>query len=193
MSPRITLGLLAVLLALGGYVYFGGGSGTQANQAASKEKPTDAELEVFKFEDRNVRQLAVQKGDQQIAVDRDAEGNWKLQPTGEPGDRIRLNGLALRLSNLRASRRLADAANLQDFGLATPATTARIILADGTEHTLLVGAKAPAEAGTYAKRANDETVFLVSNALVQDLERLITEPPREPPTPSPAPSPTSSP
>ena len=193
MNPRVTLGLLAVLLALGGYVYFSDGSGGAAPQPGAKDKPADQQLDVLKLEDRDVQRLVARKGDQQTTVERDADGNWRLLPTGEPADRLRLNSLVLRLSGLRATRRFAEPANLADYGLTTPDTSVTLTLASGGELTLLFGAKAPAEAGTYAKRSDDSAVFVVSSATVQDLERLVTEPPREPPTPTPAPTATPAP
>ena len=62
----------------------------------------------------------------------------------------------------------------------------------GLTRTLTVGSKAPAESGTYVRAGGDSAIYLVSNALVQDLERLVTEPPR-PPSPTPLPSPSPSP
>jgi hypothetical protein len=192
MNPRVTLGLLAVLLALAGYVYFAPASGGSAGQPAAKEKAVDPQLEVFSFQDAEIQRLAVEKGGQQTVVEKNAEGNWTLQPTGEPADRLRLNGLLLRLSNLRASRRFAEPGSLADYGLATPETVATLTKADGTRLVLELGAAAPAEAGTYAKRADDPAVFIISRAIVQDLDRLIAEPPREPtPAPSPSPAPAT--
>ncbi|HYU17312.1 MAG TPA: DUF4340 domain-containing protein [Chloroflexota bacterium] len=193
MNPRLTLGLLAVLIALGGYVYLGGPSGGQANQPTAKDQTSNQQLEVFKFEDRDTQRLAVRKGDQQTVVEKDADGNWTLPSTGEPADKIRLSGITLRLAGLRATRRFDEPANPADYGLDNPQTMVAIDQSDGAQYSLYFGAKAPAEAGTYARRGDETVVFVVSNALVQDLERLITEPPRQPPTPTPAPTATPTP
>jgi len=196
MSPRLTLGLLALFLALGGYVYFSpqpgpGGSSAQAKGPTAKDKPADPQAEVFKFEDRESHRLVVRAGERQTVVEKDADGTWKLQPSNEPADRTRISGVLLRLASLRATRRVAERSGLAEYGLAMPALAATVHQEDGTEFRLLLGAEAPAEAGTYAKRANDPTVFVVSNALVQDLERLVNEPPLQP-TPAPTVPPTSS-
>ena len=205
MSPRLTLGLLALFVALGGYVYFSpqsdaGGPSAQARGSAAKDKPSEPQAEVFKFDDRESQRLVVQVGDRQTVVQKDGEGTWRLQPGDEPADRARMSGILVRLAGLRASRRIAEPGNLADYGLAAPSTVATVRQADGTELTLLLGAKAPAEAGTYAKRPDDPAVFVVSNALVQDLERLLNEPPLQPtplptvqPTAAPEPTPTPAP
>lgn len=192
MNPRVTLGLLAVLVALGGYVYFAGPSGGETSPSAAKEKPVDPQLDVLKFDDRETQRLVVRRGEQQTTVEKDADGTWRLQPSGEPADRMRLNGVLLRLSSLRATRRFEEPASLADFGLAVPQMGLTVRQGDGTELGLLLGGKAPAEAGTYAKRTDEAAVFVISNALVQDLERLLTEPPREP-TPTPVPTATPAP
>ena len=203
MNPRVTLGLLAVLLALGGYIYFGGapadpnaatkpgvpGKPTGPG-AAGKEKPADPQLDVFAFEDRSVQRLTVRNAaGQQVAVEHTGDGNWVLQPGGEPADRLRISGILLRLSTLRATRRIADPANLAEFGLSQPPLTTTIALADAGEQTLTLGGRAPAESGTYAQKGGDSAVYVISNAVAQDLERLVNEPPR-PPTPTPLPSPS---
>ena len=190
MNPRVTLGLLAVFVTLGGYVYFSGSSGS-ADQPAAKGKTSEQQVEVFTFDDKDSQLLSVQRGDQRITAEKDAEGNWRLQPSGEPADRLRISGILIRLSSLRATRRFAEPGILADYGLLTPQPLVTVRQSDGTEFTLLFGEKAPAEAGTYAKRADDPAVFVVSNALLQDVERLINEPPREQPTPSPAPAPAT--
>ena len=199
MSPRLTLGLLALFLALGGYIYFSpqpgaDGSSAQAKSPAGKDKPADAQAEVFTFEERDSQRLAVRAGERQTVVEKDTDGTWKLQPGNAPADRTRISGILLRLAGLRATRRIADGGDLADYGLAAPSLTAAVRQADGAEFSLVLGSKAPAEAGTYAKRPDDPAVFVISSALVQDLERLVNEPPLQPtPAPTVPPSPAADP
>ena len=71
---------------------------------------------------------------------------------------------------------------------------ATVRLANGETRALTVGSKAPAESGTYVRKDGDTAIYLISNALAQDLERIVTEPPRPPsPTPLPSPAPDASP
>jgi hypothetical protein len=129
--------------------------------------------------------IDVQRGGDRAGVRRDADG-WVLTPSGEPADALRVNSLTFRLASLRATRRLDAVTDLSQYGLGTPALVAAVSLADGTSHTLKLGAKAPAESGTYALKDDDTTVYLISNAIAQDLDRLVSDPPRQPP-PSPSP------
>ncbi|MCC7369800.1 MAG: DUF4340 domain-containing protein [Chloroflexi bacterium] len=191
MSPRVTLGLLAILLALGTYVYFGPVQDNPASPAANPgaaagvptPKPPDPTLELWAVAEEQIQSVTVTRGSQQAGVERDGEG-WKLLPGGGPADRLRVNSLVFRLSTVRATYRVPNPGNDAEFGLNAPSLTAAIGLADGGRIGLTVGTKAVAETGTYARKVGDPAIYLVTNALVQDLERLVTEPPA-PPSPTP--------
>ena len=189
MNPRVTVGLLAVLLALGAYVYFGAPAASPVGPTPSAK--TDPQLELWTLEESQIQAVSIQRGGQEAGVQRAGE-EWQLTPSGEPADRLRVNSLIFRLATVRATYRVANVTNEAEFGLATPSMVATLRLANGESRTLTVGAKAPAESGTYVRKDGDAAVYLVSNALVQDLDRIVTEPPR-PPSPTPLASPVTSP
>lgn len=194
MSPKVTVGLLALMIALGVYVYYGPEQAPPPG-AATASKPgmppapatPDPALELWAAPEAQIQTVTVQRAGQTAGVERDGEG-WKLVPSGAPADRLRVNSLVFRLSTVRATYRVPNVTSDAEFGLNAPQLTASIALSNGSTLRLTVGAKAVAETGTYARKDSDPGVYLVSNALVQDLERLVTEPP-VPPTPTPAPSP----
>lgn len=190
MNPRVTVGLLAILLALGAYVYYGAPAASPAGPTPAT-KAADTQLDVWTLEESQIQAVSVQRGGQEAGVERAGE-EWRLTPSGEPADRLRVNSLIFRLATIRATYRVASAANDAEFGLAQPSMVATVRLASGESRTLTVGSKAPAESGTYVRKDGDTAVYLVSNALVQDLERIVTEPPR-PASPTPLPSPAASP
>lgn len=194
MNPRVTVGLLAVLLALSAYVYYGAPASAPGGPGATgTSKPVDTQLDVWTLEESQIQSVTVQRGGQTAGVQR-AGDEWQLIPSGEPADRLRVNSLIFRLATIRATFRVTSAANDAEFGLATPAMVATVRLASGESRSLTIGGKAPAESGTYVRKDGDQTIYLVSNALAQDLERLVTEPPRPPsPTPLSSPSPDASP
>jgi hypothetical protein len=192
MDFRLTAALLAVLAVLGGVVWFTefrDKGGAAATAPADKHKP-----EIFKFEDDDTKQIEVVKGDQTVRVEKNEQGNWILQPSGLPGDRLRISSVLSRLSSLQGTRVVTDTpTDLNQYGLANPTLTATVIQTDGSSYTLQVGSKGPTETGTYAQKAGEPPVFLVQNQLVTDLERLVNEPPIQQPTPTPAPTPAPSP
>jgi hypothetical protein len=201
--------MLAILLALAAYVYYGptqalapGSAGAPVAPGGPPSGPgtgtaptPDPSLELWATDESQVQTVSVQRGSQQGGVQRDGEG-WLVTPSGAPGDRLRINSLIFRLSNVRATFRVPNATNDADFGLNAPTLVANIGLANGNSLGLSIGAKAVGETGTYARKSGDAAVYLVSNALVQDLERIVTEPPLAPsltPLPSPAAEVTPSP
>jgi hypothetical protein len=189
MNPRVTVGLLAVLIALGAYVYYGPSVGTPAPAGAAVTPTAVVQLDLWKLDDGQVQTIEVQRGADRAGLRRTADG-WVVLPANEPADALRVNSLIFRLASLRATRRLEAVTNLDEYGLGAPNVVATIGMADGTSHTLKLGVKAPAEAGTYAVKYADTTVYLVSNAVAQDLERLVSDPPIPPPA-SPSPSPAA--
>jgi hypothetical protein len=202
MNPRVTVGLLAILVALAAYYFFGSppagpaaGSGSPGGPeglggpGAATPKPADPSLDLWAESESDVQSVSVKRGGQETGVKR-AGDDWQLTPSGEPADRLRVNSLIFRLASVKATYRVPNVSDESQFGLAPPAMVATIGLTGGGSHTLAVGAKAPAESGTYVRKDADPAVYLVSNALAQDLERIVTEPPR-PASPTPLPSPAA--
>lgn len=196
MNPRITIGFLVVLGVLGIVVYFTEfrSGTTPAAGPAAKEKE-DPQLAVWTFDDKEVARFEVIKDEMASIVERETD-DWVLQPSGEPAERFRVNSLLSRLSTLKGTKRVDDAGlDLGPFGLVTPQLSTRIVMKDLSLLELLVGAKTPAEAGTYVMKPGESTVYVIANTIVSDLERMVNEPPKAPATPTPWPSvtPTSEP
>jgi hypothetical protein len=196
MNPRVTVGLLAVLLALGAYVFFGPTPSAPPTPPGPggpmpTPKPADPALQLWVLDETQMQSVSVQRGGQTAGVQRAGE-EWILTPSGQPADRLRVNSVIFRLANVRATYKVANPGSDAEYGLTAPAFVATITTADGSAQALAVGAKAPAESGTYARKGGDPSVFLISNALAQDLERLVTEPPA-PASPTPLASPSPAP
>jgi hypothetical protein len=186
MNPRVTVGLLAVLVALGAYTIWGPSVGP-ASPTPGVKTP-DPALDLWNVREDDIQAITVQSGGQEAGVRR-ADQEWVLTPSGAPADRLRVNSLVLRLASVKAVFRVPNPSDDAQYGLATPSTFATLSLANGSTLRLTIGGKAPAEQGTYVRKDGDTSVYLVSNALVQDLERLVTEPP-VPPSPTPVASPS---
>lgn len=199
MNPRVTVGLLAILVALAAYYFFGSppagpavspaGPAGLGGPGAATPKPADLSLDLWTETESDVQSVSVKRGGQEAGVQRAGE-DWQLTPSGEPADRLRVNSLIFRLASVKATYRVPNVSDESQFGLAPPAMVATIGLTGGGSHTLTVGTKAPAESGTYVRKDADSAVYLVSNALAQDLERIVTEPPR-PASPTPLASPAA--
>lgn len=197
MNYRVTAILLAVLIFVAAYVY-----ATELREKPPGAAPADptktaeqARLEVWRFDEKETKSITIDRGDVQTVVTRVDESAWNLeQPFEGPADRTRINSFLFRLSTLNGTRRIADSpTNLSQYGLDGPRYVVTITQKDDIKYHLVVGARGPAESGTYVKRADEDAVLLITNQFVNDIERMITEPPKEPPTPTPAPTSTSTP
>lgn len=192
MNPRVTVGLLIVFVALGAYYFYGAPPSAPATPPGMPTpKPVDPSLELWTVQESEIQAVTVRRDGQEAGVQRSGE-EWQLVPSNEPADRLRVNSLMFRLASVKATYRVPNPTGDAEYGLAPPATVATIRLASGQSYTLSLGSKAPAESGTYARKDAEPAIYLVSNALADDLAKLVTEPPR-PPSPTPLPSPAASP
>ena len=203
MNPRLTIGMLVVLAALGIGVYLSefreGRSATPpAAPSAPGAPPATAEkedplLQMYQIDDKEIAKLEFLKGGVVTTLTKDGD-DWVLQPSGEPADRFRVNSLLVRVASLKANRRIAEPTDdLQVYGLASPEMIMRLWRQDDSLYELIVGAKTPNDAGTYARRPDDPAVFVLPNTLTNDIEKMITEPPKAPATATPFPTSTATP
>jgi hypothetical protein len=203
MNPRFTIGLLVVLAALGIGVYFSefrdGSSSTVSTPPsqpgappAPPEATPDPLLQMFQIDDKEVVKLEFLKGGVTTTVTKDGD-DWKLQPSGESAERFRVNSLLVRVATLKANRRIAEPESLEIYELTSPQMIMRLWRQDDTLYELIIGAKTPNEAGTYARRPDDPAVFVIPNTVANDIEKMVTEPPKAPATPTPFPTSTATP
>jgi hypothetical protein len=187
MKGRHTLILLAVLAALGAYVYF-------FEMKKPEESSTTAETpEVFSYTPQDITALAVADAQgETAAVQRGAGEDWQVvAPVQDVADSTRVESLVSRLASLSASRVLTEVTKLDDYGLAAPALTATLTISDGSKVNLFTGDQTPNMAGYYAQREGSSDVYIIFSTTVDDLERLISEPPVQPtPIPEVAATPT---
>lgn len=183
MNLRATIGLLVVLGVLIGALLYS--NQQQESQPAAKTEQPEVEMFAFSLED--ARRLAIRaEGQTQVFV-RDESGEWTVEAANQPANQRIVETVLLRLISSPATRRIPAAeADPNAFGLADPRLVAEIGTADGTIHTLRVGAQTPTQSGYYAQTAEGGDVYLIPAILVADLERLVRQP--FAPTPTPVPS-----
>jgi len=187
MSFRSTAILLAILAVLGGAVYF--------FEYRPNPDPSglDPNLQIWKFDDKTVQRVVARLGDDEQIMQKRADGLWYLEPQDLKADYWRISGTLIRLANMRASKRVTDnPRDLASYGLDKPQDALTLQTPDGVDHTLLIGAKNPTDAGYYAKQPESNTVWLIGSFNVEDVERFVKEPAYEPtPVPSNTPAPES--
>src|SRR5438477_3748096 len=100
MSFRITAIAFAALVIFGGAVWFS----EFRDKGAEATAPDKQKLEVFKFDDKDSTQIEVARVDQKVMAQKDDQGNWTLQPSGLPGDRVRISSVVSRMGSLQATK-----------------------------------------------------------------------------------------
>ena len=191
MKPKVTLALVIVLVALGGYVYL-------FEIRPNRNDETDSDLiQIYgrEYSEYDIVELEIEKPQDAAHFTRTNETSaqaWAAQewvaqewamllPTPLPPDKIdqvRVNGAATRMGHLTASRVITDVTNLAQYGLDPPELTVTLTISNGRKIMLYTGAATPVNNNRYVRLAGDDkTVYLVFSFAVDDLRRLIDEPP----------------
>jgi hypothetical protein len=114
--------------------------------------------------------------------------DWEmLRPEPWPSgrvDQMRVNGSAYRLGRLTASQVITGVTDLAQYGLAPSALTVTLTISNGETITLFAGAQTPVNDHRYLQRApEDQRVYLVNGLAVDELQRLLDDPPLAPASP----------
>ena len=191
MNYRVTIGMVAAVVVLAALVFgldrfnIGPTAASQANATATSA--ASAQAPIFNFADSKVTALELHQADKTVRGQKSGD-SWTLADSGEPANRSSFNSLIVRLSQLKATRQVDNpGTDLKQYGLDAPRDSAVAELDDGTRNELLIGSKTPVQTGTYAKRGDTPDVYVISDQLVSDIERLVGDP-KEPPTPTPRPA-----
>lgn len=190
MKPRNTLILFAILVALAAYVFL--------VELPKSKQPSEEQTQAVPLweipQEQIVRLEAVKKDGQTLVLERAEDQTWWIrQPIVYEADESRVSGVLRDLSALKSTRSISGTVNLADYGLATPAMTVTLTLADGARHTLALGDENPTGSYRYARADDAPEVHLVYSWAVSALDAMVAEPPRKPtPTPTPTVTPTPS-
>ena len=187
MSFRTTGVLLAVLVLLTAAVYF-----YQTYAPRSPQSAKEKALEIFNYEGQaaNIALLEVKQGDKITRVVSKEGVGWTMEaPEQAPVDTGRVSQTVGQLSVLKATSLVSE--NPDDtakYGLDTPQLTVSLGVKDRDFQRLLIGMEAPTKTGYYVKVAESKKIFLVSAYIVEDLKKMVAEPPRARPTSIPSPA-----
>jgi hypothetical protein len=193
MSPKVTVGLVVVLAALGSYVYFYElQEDDEANESLSIYGSLYDEYDIVELEIVNSQRMV-----HFVRTNGSLTRDWAMvQPSPLPAvkvDQARVNGAATRLGRLTASQIITNVTNLALYGLASPELTVTLTISNGQKVRLYTGHKTPVNDNRYLRLApEDQSVYLVFSFAVDDLHNLIDILPRAP-TPLPSLVPNSSP
>lgn len=186
MSYRPTAILVALLIVLGGVVYY------VMQQPVATKSPETQYPPVITFGPDEANRIAI-IGPSQTAELVKTGGNWMIGGAGDqPADNGRIQGWISQLSNLIADREITDAEDISTYGLTTPKFRLEIDLGGGKQAKLVFGDKTP-DGGDYYVQVPDDpakakSVYLIGSYLGDDLLSALTSPPKALSTPTPAPT-----
>lgn len=193
MRPRSLLVLLAVVLALGAFIWFYERElpGSEEREAQARRLIPGLEVEevtAFEVESGGERvriervetpgaageETAVEDGVDAAAAEPGAPDEWRIAAperfAGARADRVAVDGLLSSLASIERGRRLEDF-DRQALGLDAPRARLAIERRDGGAIALAVGADLPASSEMVVLREDAGEAHLVDRTILQDLTR----------------------
>ena len=157
MTSRRTLLMLAVLLGLGGYIYF---------IDLDKQRADEDAKTLLQFDPQAVTQVALVYPDRELHLARD-DGGWKItEPVEARADTTTVDNLVNAVDQAEVSRTLDDLQpDMALYGLNRPAVTVRLTLEDGTQlPQITIGKDTPVGYSVYVQRAGENAILLTPQA-----------------------------
>ncbi len=190
MNFRITLILLIVLIALGGYLYWSGRNQTDTAENGESQIETVSVLELNPEDIQGITVTSPTSGTLSLSRSSDT---WNItDPLDEPANSVRVTQVVSDVAGLSATRIITPTDdNLAQYGLDTPAYTVDLVGDGDTLATLHLGNASPSGSGTYIQVDTSPTIYLVPSIEISDFQEWVSTPPLQPtPIPTMPPLPT---
>ena len=166
MKLMRTLGLLLVLIALSGYVYF---YEIKGGEERTKQKEIDEKI--FNFESDNVEVVEIRSLFNQFRFERRDDAWTIMNPVETGGDRSAIDGLLTGMKNVKKIREFSIGSGEQpDYGLVGRSSLVIFQFKDGTRDSVRFGDPTPVGENVFAGRG-DTTVFIVPASVKQGAEK----------------------
>ena len=157
MSARRTLLMLAVLLGLGGYIYF---------IDLDRQRTAEDAKTLLQFDSDAVTQVALVYPDRELHLAK-GDGGWNITaPLEARADTTAVDNLVNAVNQAEVSRTLDDPQpDLALYGLHSPVATVRLTLEDGTQLPLIrIGKDTPVGYSVYVQRTGEDAILLTPQA-----------------------------
>src|SRR6266849_174387 len=169
MSLRKALVMVAVLLALGAYMYF---------VEFAREKEEAEQKKLFTFDKETVTEFALTYPDRTIHLRKDAAGKWHMtQPLEVEADDDTVNNLVNALVEAEIKRTLDETPqDVSLYGLNAPVVKLQMTLKDGkTLPVVSLGKDTPVGFSVYAQREGDPKILLAPQSLRIGLQKEVKD------------------
>jgi hypothetical protein len=169
VSPKTTLVLAVILVALGAYIYHYEREPVESETESSSER-------IFDFEAEQIQQIEVRREENEdVKLERTGEDSWRLlAPIAVDADSVASTALANAAASLERERVVAEGEALQlaDFGLDSPRLELGLTVKDASQPTtLLFGDDTPTGSNLYATIAGGKQVFVMAGSSRYALEK----------------------
>lgn len=174
MKPVYTLAMVAILAALGIYVFLFEG------EPVTPTTPEQiAKINIVSIVPDQVTAIQLDVNAPASSVTFSKKGqSWQFAD-GKAADKERIERVLKQLSPWQAEVKLEETlspARAGEFGLEPPELLVRLSLPSG-DKVLKIGKKTPTSSGYYAKVEGDPGLYLSYVNVPEDLEKLVSEPP----------------
>jgi hypothetical protein len=173
MSWKTIAALVVLAAGLGGFFYYDTYWLTPA-----REKAESAKGRLWTVEPKDVEAVTIKRSGDTIRLKRGDDGGWEmLEPVKTRGDRATIDDVITGLVTVRVDREIdPNPAKPQDFGLEPASAEVRLEIKGRKDPlVLLVGAKSPTGAWTYAREGGKPAVVTVSELVGRDTARPVAD------------------
>lgn len=192
MDRRITIAFVAILVLLGGYIWY---TFLRADAPPVEPvTPSPTSTVFLNVGEDQVQAVEVQdvKNNKITRISRDGD-NWKMeQPAQGLAYAANVNEFLFSVTNVEAERKLAPQSDLAPFGLNPPQYQLKLELKSGDPIQVQLGNENSEGSAYYVTKQGDSAIYLISSTTADDIKNFITTPPYTP-TPTATPGPTETP
>jgi hypothetical protein len=169
MRWQTTAALAVILLALGVFYYV-----YEIRLGPGREKAEGRKGRLFTVETADVNELLIERQGEKVHAKREADGWQLLSPVKARADKGTVEDVLTSVVTAKSDREVAATptpAELADYGLDKPAVDLNLVLKDGKQLSLALGAKSPTGTWVYARESDKPAVHTVGDTLLRDATR----------------------
>ncbi len=170
MKFRGLLAAVAVLLVLGGVLFWSNRHKPAANASSTSSETPD----ILKVSASDVTGLTVKrKGQAPVTLSKSSSGKWQITaPVPAAADSETISGMLSNLEPLTSQRVVENTpANLSEYGLSDPAVELDITTKDNRTDDLRLGDNTPTGDAVYASVAGDPRIFTTGSIVKTSLDK----------------------
>jgi hypothetical protein len=173
MKFRGTAALFAVMVVLGGWVYF-----TDIRGAEEREREAEEAGLALPVDSADIRRLRLTYPDSTMEASRSG-GNWEfISPPGLEADNGAWDQLSSNVPRIEREETILSGTaprDLESFGLDMPSLGVQVELEDGSSEEILFGRENPGGTHYYARLASVDEVFLAPSSWISTLRKEVND------------------